>query len=88
MNVQGPLSSSFPIENRIIPVSMNALKDHFNRTKILPFVKRISDFHLLLLLAKFLDINADVPALAECVLTQSAVPEGYQLLIESMASAS
>ncbi|PHT80480.1 hypothetical protein T459_18532 [Capsicum annuum] len=55
MNVQGPLSSSFPIENRNVP---------------------------------FLDINADVPALAECVHTQSAVPEGYQLLIESMASAS
>ncbi|CAN4098215.1 unnamed protein product [Withania somnifera] len=85
---QGPLSSSFPIENRNIPVSMKALKDHFNRTKSLSFVKRISDFHLLLLLAKFLDINADVPALAECVYTHSAVPEGYQLLIESMASAS
>lgn len=85
---QGPLSSSFPIENRNIPVSMRALKDHFNRTKNLSFVKRISDFHLLLLLAKFLDINADVPALAECVHTQTAVPEGYQLLIESMASAS
>ncbi|KAM3231488.1 hypothetical protein P3L10_016847 [Capsicum annuum] len=84
----GPLSSSFPIENRNVPVSMKALKGHFNRTKILSFVKRISDFHLLLLLAKFLDINADVPALAECVHTQSAVPEGYQLLIESMASAS
>nr|XP_016468564.1 PREDICTED: NPL4-like protein [Nicotiana tabacum] len=85
---KGPLSSSFPIENRNIPVSMRALKDHFNRTKNLSFVKRISDFHLLLLLAKFLDINADVPALAECVHTQTAVPEGYQLLIESMASAS
>lgn len=85
---QGPLSSSFPIENRNIPVSMKALKDHFNRTKSLSFVKRISDFHLLLLLAKFLDINADVPALAGCVHTQSTVPEGYQFLIESMASAS
>ncbi|PHT80545.1 NPL4-like protein [Capsicum annuum] len=85
---QGPLSSSFPIENRNVPVSMKALKDHFNRTKSFSFVKRISDFHLLLLLAKFLDINADVPALAQCVHTQSAVPEGYQLLIESMASAS
>ncbi|KAJ8527267.1 hypothetical protein K7X08_029744 [Anisodus acutangulus] len=85
---QGPLSTAFPIENRNVPVSMKALKDHFNRTKSLSFVKRISDFHLLLLLAKFLDINADVPALAGCVHTQSAVPEGYQLLIESMASAS
>ncbi|KAF7119386.1 hypothetical protein RHSIM_Rhsim13G0018200 [Rhododendron simsii] len=84
---QGPLSSIFPIENRITPVPMNALKNHLDRTRSLPFVKRISDFHLLLLLARFLDVNADVPALAQCVQTQMAVPEGYQLLIESMASA-
>ncbi|KAK2990558.1 hypothetical protein RJ640_019838 [Escallonia rubra] len=85
---QGPLSSTFPIENRNVPVSMRALKNHLDRTKNLTFVKRISDFHLLLLLARFLDVNADVPALAMCVQTQTAVPEGYQLLIESMASAS
>ncbi|KAA8549220.1 hypothetical protein F0562_000904 [Nyssa sinensis] len=84
---QGPLSTTFPIENRNSPVTMKALKNHLDRTKNLPFVKRISDFHLLLLVAKFLDINADVPALAECVLTQSSVPEGYQLLIESIAGA-
>ena len=86
--MQGPLSSTFPIENRNDPVTMKALRNHLDRAKNLPFVKRISDFHLLLLLARFLDINADVPALAECVQTRSAVPEGYQLLIESMASAS
>lgn len=85
---QGPLSSIFPIENRITPVTMKALKNHLDRTRSLPFVKRISDFHLLLLVARFLDVNADVPALAQCVQTQMAVPEGYQLLIESMASAS
>ncbi|XP_019188390.1 PREDICTED: NPL4-like protein 2 [Ipomoea nil] len=85
---QGPLSSAFPIENRNVPVTMRALKNHFDRTKSVPFVKRISDFHLMLLLGRFLDINADVPALAECVQTQTPVPEGYQLLIESMASAS
>ncbi|KAK9281548.1 hypothetical protein L1049_004451 [Liquidambar formosana] len=85
---QGPLSSTFPIENRNTPVTMKALKIHLERAKSLPFVKRISDFHLLLLLARFLDISADVPALAECVQTQTAIPEGYQLLIESMASAS
>ncbi|KAK7845114.1 NPL4-like protein 2 [Quercus suber] len=83
---QGPLSSSFPIENRITHVTLKALKNHLDRTKSLPFVKRISDFHLLLLLARFLDLNADVPALAECVQRQTAVPEGYQLLIESLAS--
>ncbi|EYU20101.1 hypothetical protein ABFS82_06G059100 [Erythranthe guttata] len=85
---QGPLTSTFPIENRISPVTMRALKSHLDRAKNLPFVKRISDFHLLLLLARFLDVNADVPALAGCVHTQSTVPEGYQLLIESLASAS
>ncbi|KAF3436370.1 hypothetical protein FNV43_RR23462 [Rhamnella rubrinervis] len=84
---QGPLSTNFPIENRINPVTMKALKNHLDRTKSLPFVKRISDFHLLLLLARFLDLGSDVHALAECVHTQTAVPEGYQLLIESMANA-
>lgn len=69
-------------------MTMRALKNHLDRTKSLPFVKRISDFHLLLLLARFLDINNDVPALAEHVQTQTPVPEGYQLLIESMANAS
>lgn len=67
---------------------MKALKSHMDRTKNLSFVKRISDFHLLLLLARFLDVNADVPALAGCVLAQATVPEGYQLLIESLANAS
>ncbi|KAH7517147.1 hypothetical protein FEM48_Zijuj09G0031500 [Ziziphus jujuba var. spinosa] len=84
---QGPLSATFPIENRITPVTMKALKNHLDRAKSLPFVKRISDFHLLLLLARFLDLGSDVHALAECVHTQTPVPEGYQLLIESMANA-
>ncbi|KAG4916581.1 hypothetical protein JHK87_054138 [Glycine soja] len=83
---QGPLSSSFPIENRNTQVTMKALKNHLERSKNLPFVKRISDFHLLLVLARVLDLNADVPALTESVQTQTSVPEGYQILIESMAS--
>lgn len=83
---QGPLTSTFPIENRNTQVTMKALKNHLERTKNLPFVKRISDFHLLLVLARVLDLNADVPALTECVQTQTPVPEGYQILIESMAN--
>ncbi|XP_062198975.1 NPL4-like protein [Phragmites australis] len=82
---QGPLSVGFPIENRGSPVGMSALRSHLDRVKHLPFVKRISDFHLLLQVAIFLDVKADVPALAACVKTQSRVPEGYQLLIESLA---
>lgn len=85
--MQGPLSSSFPIENRITTVTSKALKNHLDRTKHLPFVKRISDFHLLLLLARYLDVNADIPALAECVQKQASVPDGYQFLIESLATA-
>ncbi|KAI4301330.1 hypothetical protein L6164_034618 [Bauhinia variegata] len=84
---QGPLSSTFPIENRNTPVEMRALRNHLDRTKNLPFVKRISDFHLLLVLARVLDPAADVPALTACLQTQTAVPEGYQLLIESLANA-
>ncbi|KAL6615191.1 hypothetical protein ACP70R_037461 [Stipagrostis hirtigluma subsp. patula] len=83
---QGPLSVGFPIENRGSPVGMGALRSHLDRVKHLLFVKRISDFHLLLQVAIFLDIKADVPALAGCVKNQSRVPEGYQLLIESLAS--
>lgn len=83
--VQGPLSSTFPIENRDAKVTMRALKTHLNRMQSLPLVKQISDFHLLLFLAGVLDLNSDVPALAQCVLTQTTVPEGYKLLINSMA---
>ncbi|WOL12284.1 NPL4-like protein isoform X1 [Canna indica] len=84
---QGPLSSNFPIENRITSVTTKALKTHLERTKHQPFVKRISDFHLLLLLARYLDVNADIPTLAECVQKQASVPDGYQFLIESLAAA-
>lgn len=50
------------------------------------YVKRISDFHLLLLLSNHFDLNTDVPQLAEVVRLQSPVPDGYQLIIESLAS--
>ncbi|KAK1426706.1 hypothetical protein QVD17_15385 [Tagetes erecta] len=83
---QGPLSSSFPVENRNTMISMRTLKTHLDRTKNLPFVKRISDFHLLLLLGRFLDVNSDVPALAGCVRANATIPEGYQILIDSMAA--
>lgn len=69
-----------------MPVTMNDLKNHLDRKRKLSFVKQIADFHLLLLIARYFDLNADVPALAECIITGTPVPEGYQLLIESMAS--
>ncbi|KAK1428232.1 hypothetical protein QVD17_17061 [Tagetes erecta] len=83
---QGPLSSTFPVENRNTMITMRTLKTHLDRTRNLPFVKRISDFHLLLFIARFLDVNSDVPALAGCVRAQATIPKGYQILIDSMAA--
>nr|ACG37912.1 NPL4 family protein [Zea mays] len=83
---QGPLSVGFPIENRGSPVGMSALRSHLERMKHLTFVRRISDFHLLLKLATFLDAKSEMPTIAACVKTQSRMPEGYQFLIESFAS--
>ncbi|KAL3696857.1 hypothetical protein R1sor_010933 [Riccia sorocarpa] len=83
---EGILSTTFPIENRGTPLSLQNLKTHLERTKSLPFVKRISDFHLLLLLSNYFDLNTDVPQLTEAVRLQTPVPDGYQLIIDSLAS--
>jgi len=83
---EGPLTTTFPVENRQPPASLQALKGYLERNKNKPYVKRISDFHLLLLLSNYLDINTDVPQLTEAIHTQGPVPDGYQLIIESLAS--
>ncbi|CAF2113669.1 hypothetical protein Bca4012_095963 [Brassica carinata] len=51
---QGSLSCTFPIENRNIRTTVWALETKRDRPRRLPFVKRISDFHLLLFVAQFL----------------------------------
>ncbi|XP_024373871.1 NPL4-like protein 2 isoform X1 [Physcomitrium patens] len=83
---EGPMTTTFPIENRAPLATLQALKTHLERHRNKPYVKRIADFHLLLLLSNFLDINTDVPQLTEAIRTEGPVPEGYQLIIESMAS--
>lgn len=80
------MTTTFPIENRAPLATLQALKTHLERHRNKPYVKRIADFHLLLLLSNFLDINTDVPQLTEAIRTEGPVPEGYQLIIESMAS--
>lgn len=82
---EGSLTTTFPVENREPPATLQALKGHLERHKSKPYVKRISDFHLLLLLSNFLDINTDVPQLTEAIRTEGPVPDGYQLIIESLA---
>ncbi|KAJ7513454.1 hypothetical protein O6H91_23G000300 [Diphasiastrum complanatum] len=83
---QGPLTCAFPIENRVSQPNLQSLKVHLERTKSLPYVKRISDFHLLLFLSNYLDANTDIPQLAEAVQIQGTVADGYQLIIDSLAS--
>lgn len=65
---------------------MRALKIHMDRAKSHLFVKRISDFHLLLFVAQFMDVGSDVLELTECVRLGSHFPEGYELLINLKAS--
>ncbi|EFJ04855.1 hypothetical protein SELMODRAFT_187743 [Selaginella moellendorffii] len=83
---QGPLSCNFPIENRLTLPSFESLRSHLDSNKSRPYVQRISDFHLLLFLSKSLDIDTDIPRLTEAISTQGSVPDGYQLLIDSLAS--
>lgn len=66
--------------------SLQMLKPHLDKNKHLPYVKRISDFHFLFLLSHYFDLSTDVPQLAEAVRLQSSVSDGYQLIIESLAS--
>lgn len=82
------LSTRFPIENRICPVTVTTMKSHLDRVKREPLPKRISDFHLLLMLARFLDVDCDVPVLAACVQAQETIPDGFQLIIDSLSSLS
>ncbi|PPR89657.1 hypothetical protein GOBAR_AA31028 [Gossypium barbadense] len=84
----GSLSSTFPIENQNNLMTMRTLKNHLDKTKSLKFMNCIVDFHLLLFLTMSYGLGSNVLALAACVSTEIAVPEGYQLLIESMANKS
>ena len=62
------------------------LKAHLGSRRAAPFWARISDFHLLLYLAR--QPNLDLPEvglLADAVRSKGEVPEGFQLIVQSMA---
>eukprot|EP00850_Spirogloea_muscicola_P023375 SM000352S13423 [mRNA] locus=s352:49201:51198:+ [translate_table: standard] len=80
---QGPLSCTFPVENRFPSPVTADIRAHLERHKRLPYQRRIADFHLLLFLSILLDPSTDVPLLTQAVRTQQPVPDGYQLMIES-----
>ncbi|CAI5936645.1 unnamed protein product [Closterium sp. NIES-64] len=82
---QGPLTTSFPVENRVILPTQNDLKQHLDRTRSKPWADRLADFHLLLYLSNFLDASTDMPMLAQAVRTKEPISEGHQLIIEHLA---
>lgn len=82
----GPVGTSFPIENRFLPQGTAELKSHLQRTSARPYAERLSDFHLLLYIAKQPGLEVeDVAALVAAVANKEPVPEGYKIIIESIA---
>ncbi len=84
----GPLSSTFPVENRLLPQGPAELREFLAAAKRRPAEVRYADFHLMLWLAKQpnLDPVADVGALADAVANGRPVGEGYELILESLAA--
>ncbi|KAG2443114.1 hypothetical protein HYH02_009527 [Chlamydomonas schloesseri] len=86
MDHEGRLLTSFPVENRLTPQGKTELREHLKRHSSKGYVGRLSDFHLLLWLAKqpHLDPN-DMALLCEAVKEQRPVLEGYRVIIDSIA---
>ncbi|KAJ0395411.1 hypothetical protein P43SY_003835 [Pythium insidiosum] len=65
----------------------DALRAQLTKYRSEDYVKRISDFQLLVFLADFLDAATDIPSICQSVRDPSAVPLGlgYPLLIDSVA---
>lgn len=63
------------------------LKAHLQKLKSKPYAERLSDFHALLWLAdnSGLSMTVDIPVIVEAVKEKSEVPEGYQMMIDSVA---
>jgi nuclear protein localization family protein 4 len=50
------------------------------------FIDLLSDFNLLIYLAKFLDINADFPKICQSIIDRNVpIDDGYKIIITSMA---
>ena len=80
---EGILTCRFPVENRLILATTGTLETHI-KSSSKEYVKRISDFHLLLFLSAHLDSN-DMSLLADAVRTKSTVKIGYQHIINDLA---
>lgn len=64
----------------------NEFREHFKRTSKLPYAKRLADFHLLLYLAGQANFEPeDIGAIAAAAKDGQPIPEGYSLIIDSLA---
>jgi nuclear protein localization protein 4 homolog len=87
--LDGPFRSGFPPRNRKNEQqSYQRLKNVLvnRKNQGLNFVKRITDFHLLVFLTEFLDMKTDMPTLCEAIRTQNnSMAGGFEYLINSYA---
>ena len=62
-------------------------KQYMRQSASKPYWQRLADFHLLMYLAKQpgLDLVNDIAVLLECIKHKASVPEGYTLIIDSLA---
>ncbi|DBA04683.1 TPA: hypothetical protein N0F65_012266 [Lagenidium giganteum] len=83
------LKSDFPKLNREGSFrSRQALKDQLQKYKSEDYVKRISDFQLLVFLADFLDPQTDIPSICQSIRNpEIPLDSGYPVLINSVAGA-
>jgi nuclear protein localization family protein 4 len=83
---QGPLVHTFPVENRLPAANFQSLKAHLDKYKKFTYAQRLSDFHLLVFLSRYIGDAADIAQIAETVHNKGQIGEGYQLIIDSLAS--
>jgi nuclear protein localization protein 4 homolog len=85
---EGMLRVRFPVENRDLqPQGPRDVKCAVQTSETISYGKRLADFHLLLFLSSFFDMNTDMPDLAGAVASGSDdVEEGYRLMIDSMGA--
>lgn len=81
---QGPFSCTFPVENRLLGQGKPELRTHLQKNSGIPYVEKLSDFHVLLFLTKHLD-TADIALLSEAVRDKKPVLDGYKVIIDSIA---
>ena len=82
----GSLRCGFPVENRLHPIQTTEdLADAVKNTGGgEAYAERLRDFHLLLFLAKHLDLN-DLGVIASAAREGTEIQEGYKLIIDSIA---